>query len=200
MAISVGFLVLICLGLSGFLKALPPEFRLMEPGMVWLICIPCFNIVWIFFVYPRIARSYQNYFRAQDVTTWVIAAKRSASGTASAWCCPRFLCVGGIAAIASLILLIIYFVTLFGLRARCKPALRSRNGAPMQCLDDARSNSMHPELHPADRFNAELLENCASAGVEESMPAGLYTWSPSAGERLASFRRWERRGWGERRR
>lgn len=64
LAFSIAILVLICLGLSGFLKALPPEFRLMEPGMVWLMCIPCFNIIWIFFVYPRIARSYQNYFRA----------------------------------------------------------------------------------------------------------------------------------------
>ena len=132
LAFAVGILVLICLGLSGFLKALPPEFRLMEPGMVWLICIPCFNIVWIFFVYPRIARSYQNYFRAQG--RYDVGDCGEAVGL---WYCicvvlSAIPCVGGIAGIAALILLVIYFVTLFGLKSQVQAGFaQPKYGAPM---------------------------------------------------------------------
>jgi hypothetical protein len=36
----------------------------MEPGMVWLLLIPIFNLVWIFFVYIRLAKSFQNAYAA----------------------------------------------------------------------------------------------------------------------------------------
>jgi hypothetical protein len=132
LAISMGILVLICLGLSGFLKALPPEFRLMEPGMVWLMLIPCFNIIWIFFVYPRIARSYQNYFRAQG--RYDVGDCGEAVGL---WYCicvvlSAIPCVGVIASIASLVLLIIYFVTLFGLKGQVQAGfVQPKYGTPM---------------------------------------------------------------------
>jgi hypothetical protein len=132
LAFSVAILVLICLGLSGFLKALPPEFRLMEPGLVWLILIPCFNIIWIFFVYQRIARSYQNFFRAHG--RFDVGDCGEAIGL---WYCLCVVlsvipCVGIIASIAALILLVIYFVTLFGLKGQVRAYLaQPRFGAPM---------------------------------------------------------------------
>ena len=132
LAFSIAILVLICLGLSGFLKALPPEFRLMEPGMVWLMCIPCFNIIWIFFVYPRIARSYQNYFRAQgryDVG--------DCGESVGLWYCicvvlSAIPCVGVIASVAALVLMIIYFVKLFGLKGQVRAGFTPpKFGTPM---------------------------------------------------------------------
>ncbi len=36
--------------------AVPPEHREVEPGQVWLLLIPCFNLVWNFFVFPKISR------------------------------------------------------------------------------------------------------------------------------------------------
>jgi len=52
----------LCWFLSSCLKALPEEHRKQQPGMVWLMLIPLFNIVWSFFVYPRIADSFKSYF------------------------------------------------------------------------------------------------------------------------------------------
>jgi hypothetical protein len=50
--------ILICLFLSSCLKRIPEEHRQQSPGMVWLLLIPCFAVVWNFFVYPKIAESF----------------------------------------------------------------------------------------------------------------------------------------------
>src|SRR4051794_2730546 len=54
----------ICWFLSSCLKILPPEHRRQKPGMVWLLFIPVFNLVWNFFVFPAIADSYRSYFHS----------------------------------------------------------------------------------------------------------------------------------------
>jgi hypothetical protein len=66
----VGLLVavLICLFLSSCLTRLPEEHRRVNPGLVWLLLIPCFPVVWNFFVYPKVAESFQSYFDAQGRT------------------------------------------------------------------------------------------------------------------------------------
>ena len=132
LAFSVGIVILICYVLSGFLKALPPEFRLMEPGLVWLMLIPCFNLIWIFFVYTRIARSYQNFFRAQGRFDMGDCGE-----SIGLWYCICVLlsvipCVGVIASVAALILMIIYFVKLLGLKSQVQAHLaQPKFGAPM---------------------------------------------------------------------
>ena len=60
--------VLICLFLSNCLSAVPEEHRKQNTGMVWLLLIPCFNLVWNFFVYPKIAESFQSYFESTGRT------------------------------------------------------------------------------------------------------------------------------------
>ena len=46
------------------LDAIPPQFRTMEPGMIFLMFIPCFGIIWIFFIVTKIPESFRNYFWA----------------------------------------------------------------------------------------------------------------------------------------
>jgi len=43
-----------------------PRNRLMEPGMVWLMLIPCFNIIWQFFIATRVPGSLRNEFRDRN--------------------------------------------------------------------------------------------------------------------------------------
>lgn len=66
-----GFLCLmlaIQAAITGFLwdtlRRIPAEHRAQEPGLVWLLMVPLLNMVWPFFVYPKIAESYQRYFAA----------------------------------------------------------------------------------------------------------------------------------------
>jgi hypothetical protein len=53
-----------CIIMSGALKRLPPAYRRQEPGNVWLLFIPCFSIVWAFFVLPRVSQSLRAYFNS----------------------------------------------------------------------------------------------------------------------------------------
>ena len=52
----------ICYLLFNDLKAIPAAHRKQEPNMVWLLMIPVFNLVWNFFVYPKISDSFKSYF------------------------------------------------------------------------------------------------------------------------------------------
>ena len=56
----------ICFLTASTLKRIPEQYREQSPGMVWLLMIPCFNLIWNFFVYPKVAASFQNYFNDHD--------------------------------------------------------------------------------------------------------------------------------------
>jgi hypothetical protein len=84
----------------------------MEPGMVWLLMIPCFPLVWNFFVFQRIPESFASYFSAQGRTDVGDCGKQIGlwyAITAVGACIPL---VGYIAGPASLVLLIISLVKL----------------------------------------------------------------------------------------
>jgi len=66
--IGLGILVWILWFVYTCYEAIPPEHRKMSSGLVWLMLIPCFGLIWMFFVFPGLARSYQSYFAAKGVT------------------------------------------------------------------------------------------------------------------------------------
>lgn len=68
LVVSYAILITLCWFVSSCLQRLPPEHRKQQPGLVWLLLIPCFNLVWNFFVFPKLAESYQSYFAAQGRT------------------------------------------------------------------------------------------------------------------------------------
>ena len=114
LAIGLAAAVVACLVLSSALKALPEEHRQVESWQLWLLTIPCFNLVWNFFVFPKVSRSYESYFRSMG---------RTDVGGASqvGWCyciCSAASLVPSnqIAGLAGLVLLIIYLVKINGYR------------------------------------------------------------------------------------
>ena len=62
--IPVGIHALICWYLSSCLMRLPETHRRLSPALVWLLLIPCFQFIWGFFVYPKVAKSFQAHFQA----------------------------------------------------------------------------------------------------------------------------------------
>jgi hypothetical protein len=48
------------------LRAVQPGNRLMDPGMVWLQCIPLFGLIWQFVVVTRISDSISKEFASYD--------------------------------------------------------------------------------------------------------------------------------------
>jgi len=100
------------------LKRVPDEHRKMAPGLVWLLMIPFFNLIWNFFVLLRIPDSYKSSFDSVGRTD--VGDCGRGIGLAAAICvvCGLIPVVGGLAGLAALVLLIIFFVKIFGLRGQ----------------------------------------------------------------------------------
>ena len=115
-AILIGYAIaiVIILLLSGCMKRVPPQYRKMEPGMVWLLLIPLFNLVWNFFVYKALSESYQGYFQAQGRAAVGDCGKNL--GLAYCICCCGCIIplVSFLAGPASLVLLILCLVKFIG--------------------------------------------------------------------------------------
>ncbi|HEY1805991.1 MAG TPA: hypothetical protein VGG45_16075 [Terracidiphilus sp.] len=53
--------------LATTLKKCSLTTRTMQPGMVWLLLIPLFNVIWHFFVVLAVGKSLGNEFRARRI-------------------------------------------------------------------------------------------------------------------------------------
>lgn len=112
----VAFLLYTCLA------RVPKEYRKMEPGLVFLLIIPLFNIIWNFFVFLRIPESYQAYFAAQGRTDLGDCGRTIGLWLSICVACSIVPCVNYISGPASLVLLIIFLVKIFGLRSQIPQA------------------------------------------------------------------------------
>ncbi|WP_005036998.1 hypothetical protein [Holophaga foetida] len=112
--IGLAIAIAIILFLGKCLKKVPAPYRKMEPGMVWLLIIPLFNLVWNFFVYKAISESYQGYFQSQGRTDVGDCGKN----LGLAYCICSCLCiipvVNMLAGIATLVLFIMCLVKFAG--------------------------------------------------------------------------------------
>ena len=118
---SIVINVIICALLSTCYSRIPRQFRKQEPGMVWLLLIPCFNVVWNFFVYPQLADSFKAYFASVGRTD--VGDCGRGIGLAYAICaaCCIVPCLNYLAALATLVLLIIYLVKVMDFKSQIPP-------------------------------------------------------------------------------
>lgn len=58
--IGLGLFIWFLVGTYGALNAVSPRNRDMEPGMVFLLLVPCLNLVWYFLVVIRVGDSLQR--------------------------------------------------------------------------------------------------------------------------------------------
>jgi hypothetical protein len=65
LAVSIFYI----LTLQKALNRCSPENRQMAPGMVWLLLIPIFNVIWNFFVVLKIAASLGAEFAKRGITS-----------------------------------------------------------------------------------------------------------------------------------
>ncbi len=111
LVIGLAISAVICFLISRLFDAIPAQHRTMEPGMVWLLMIPFFNLFWNFKVYLGLADSFANAYEAggQPLT-------ESQSGrTMGLWysilvLCSIIPCVNMITGLVALVLLILILV------------------------------------------------------------------------------------------
>jgi hypothetical protein len=101
--------------LSQTLGKCAPSSRTMQPGLVWLLLVPLFNIVWNFLVVIAIAKSLSNELRLRNIHV-NDAEPGKAVGIAMCICgaCEIIPIVNLILIIPHMILWIIYWVKIAG--------------------------------------------------------------------------------------
>ncbi|MBS1804953.1 MAG: hypothetical protein JST28_16465 [Acidobacteria bacterium] len=135
LAIGIAVAIFYILTLSRALKKCHPSSRTMEPGMVWLLLIPLFNLVWNFLVVNAMAKSLGNEFRLRNIPS-TEAEPGKTIGLAMAICgaCSIIPLVNMITGLVYLVLWIIYWVKIAGFSQVLDQAPASAGPAPMQAL------------------------------------------------------------------
>ena len=100
------------------LNRIPRQFRKQEPSMAFLLLIPLFSLVWNFFVHPKVAESLKAYFDAQGPHS-----NGDCGGALALWMCVCGACtfvptIGIPAAVAGLVLMVVFYVRAIDLSAR----------------------------------------------------------------------------------
>ena len=132
LAVYLIVMIFFLITLRDALRAVSPENRRMEPGQVWLLLIPLFNIIWQFFVVSRVADSLADEFWKRGIHGH---EARPGHGVGIAYCvlglCGWIPFLGTFASLAALICWIVYWVKI----ANYKSQLQSMLNAESNVLD-----------------------------------------------------------------
>ena len=113
--------VLYMLTLSRALKKCKPENQLMPPANIWLLFIPLFNLVWIFFVVTKVSDSLKLEFESRGMAEEHDFSKGLGIGYAACNAAGIIPIVGVLASIAGLVMWIIYWVKIKGFSSQLDP-------------------------------------------------------------------------------
>ena len=97
--------------LQNALAKCPPGVRTMEPGMVWLMLIPLFHLIWQFFVVMALGQSLGNEFRRRGIPLPdPLPGQSIGLAMCICGCCGLIPIINFIAGPAAFVLWIIYWV------------------------------------------------------------------------------------------
>jgi hypothetical protein len=102
--------IVVCFFLYKIFNRVPVQYRVMEPGLVWLLIIPCFNLVWNFFVFIRLSRSLKRYFNSVGNQTVADCGEGLGLGYSICEVARLIPCVGILVWIAAVVLVILYLI------------------------------------------------------------------------------------------
>jgi hypothetical protein len=92
-----------CLTLQKALNRCSPESRAMQPGMVWLLFVPLFNLVWQFFVVINVAKSLGAEFQKRGMAEEPEPGKTLGLAMCILGCCGIIPVIGVIISIGALV-------------------------------------------------------------------------------------------------
>lgn len=102
------------LTLQKALNRCSPASRTMQPGMVWLMLIPLFNLVWHFFVVINIAKSLSAEFQKRGMTEEPNPGKNIGMIMCILACCGIIPLLGVLCSLGAFVCWIIYWVKIAG--------------------------------------------------------------------------------------
>jgi len=116
--VGIGLNILVAALLYTDYQRVPASFRKLEPGLVWLLLIPCFNIVWNFFVFPKLSESFKAYFDSVGDSSVGDCGRDLALGYAVCSAISIIPFVGCLTGLVSLALVILFLVKANDLKNR----------------------------------------------------------------------------------
>jgi hypothetical protein len=102
------------LTLQKALNRCAPENRAMAPGMVWLLFIPLFNIIWHFFVVLNMAKSLGAEFQKRGIAEEPEPGKKLGLIMCILACCGIIPVLGVLCSLGALVCWIIYWIKIAG--------------------------------------------------------------------------------------
>jgi len=120
----VGFAIILIpaifylLSLQKALKRCSPEVRAMQPGMVWLMFIPLFNLVWHFFIVLNMSKSLEAEYHKRGMAIDSEPGKTLGLVMCILACCGIIPLLGILCSLGSFICWIIYWVKISGYSAQ----------------------------------------------------------------------------------
>jgi len=102
------------LTLQKALNRCSPENRAMNPGMVWLMFIPLFNLVWHFFIVLNMAKSLGAEFQKRGMAEEPKPGQTIGLVMCVLACCGIIPVLGMLASLAGLVCWILYWVKIAG--------------------------------------------------------------------------------------
>lgn len=102
------------LTLQKALNRCSPESRAMQPGLVWLMFIPLFNIVWHFFIVLNVAKSLDTEFRKRGIAADPDPGKTLGLVMCILACCGIIPFLGILCSLGAFICWIIYWIKIAG--------------------------------------------------------------------------------------
>ncbi len=120
--IGVGLLIIpgvfYCLTLQNALKKVKENNRTINPGEVWLLWVPLFNIVWQFILVSKVASSLHNEFESRNIKEDLEPGKAIGITFCVLGLISIIPIIGFLISIAGLICFIIYWVEISGYSAK----------------------------------------------------------------------------------
>lgn len=113
-AIMLVPMVFYCLSLQKALNRCSPECRAMNPGMVWLMFIPLFNMVWHFFVVINMAKSLGCEFQKRGMAEEPKPGQTIGMVMCILGCCGIIPFLGILCSLGALVCWIIYWLKITG--------------------------------------------------------------------------------------
>lgn len=125
LAVAILPYIFYLLSLQRALGKCSPENRALTPGLVWLLLIPVFSLIWNFIVVVKISQSLEAEFRSRNIP----GQNSPGLGVGLAMCSLSFVAfipwVGFLAAIAGFVCWIVYWVRISGYSSRLGPGRTS---------------------------------------------------------------------------
>lgn len=124
--VAIAIAIVYLLTLQNTLKQVERANRQVEPGNVWLMLIPLFNVVYAFFLYPQICDSVKAEYRYRGLNASGDFGRSLGVTMPILSICRILPVIGPLSALANLVIFIIFWAKMAGYKSKLESTPRGQ--------------------------------------------------------------------------